>query len=115
MKIELDYDNKVITLLDKCDLGEFVSRIEMILPDWKKWELSTTVTTNITHAPFWHVPQRWNQPWYGMGVPNDCFVGDCSNDNVGVTTHFGNEIPTHNLNIQYNSNNEIQGKYNLEF
>ena len=41
MKIQLDYDKKVITLEKNANLGVFVSRIKYILPDWEEWELDT--------------------------------------------------------------------------
>ena len=41
MKITLDYDNKKIILEQDCNIGEFMERIEHLLPDWDNWTLQT--------------------------------------------------------------------------
>ncbi len=73
MKIELDYDNKVIKLENKTELKMFIETIQKILPDWKSWTLDTNTTihwTNpITINPTPYIPSPrpwWEEPyiWY---------------------------------------------------
>lgn len=42
MKLQLDFENKIITIEDTVNLGKLVSRLEELLPDWKQWELKQT-------------------------------------------------------------------------
>ena len=40
MKIELDFENKVITLKDNCSIGDLVEKLKEIkLDDWKSWKI----------------------------------------------------------------------------
>ncbi|MBS3775803.1 MAG: hypothetical protein KGY70_11490 [Bacteroidales bacterium] len=41
MKIQLDYDNKMLTVENNVNLGELMEKIKQVLPDWKKWTLET--------------------------------------------------------------------------
>jgi len=46
MKLQLDFDNKTITLEADCELKEFIPVIQRILPDWQKWTLKIKILTN---------------------------------------------------------------------
>jgi len=46
MKIQLDYDNKTITLEDDIIVGEFLEKIETLLPNWKEWKMATRKELN---------------------------------------------------------------------
>jgi len=39
MKLKIDFDNKLITLEDKTNLGKFFETLEKILPDWKDYNV----------------------------------------------------------------------------
>lgn len=39
MKLKIDFDNKLITLEDKTNLGRFFETIEKISPDWKDYNV----------------------------------------------------------------------------
>lgn len=51
MKIQLDYEHKIITLDQDTNLGEFMDKVQTILPDWKEWKLETHTTIS-----------RWQNP-----------------------------------------------------
>ncbi len=53
MKIQLDFDNKTITLEADCELKEFIPVIQRILPDWQKWTLRMEIITT------WINPVPW--------------------------------------------------------
>lgn len=75
MKIELDYDNKIINLENRTELKKFIKTIQKILPDWEEWTLDTHTTINwsnpitIPYVPVDPYPIRpwWEKPyiWYG--------------------------------------------------
>ncbi len=75
MKIQLDYDAKIITLEDNVNLGDFFEKIKKILPDFKKWKLETKTVINwnnpitipyIPSAPYPYTPHNPYR-WYGSG------------------------------------------------
>lgn len=39
MKLKIDFDNKLITLEDKTNLGRFFETLEKISPDWKDYNV----------------------------------------------------------------------------
>lgn len=41
MKIQLNYDSKIVTVEKMVKLVKFIEAIQRILPDWEEWELST--------------------------------------------------------------------------
>ena len=95
MKIQIDYDNKTISLEDNVDLGLFVKRIKEILPEWKEWSLKTNTVIENWTPPFQVYPLYpwWNQP-YGT-QPN--FI-DCTSPTV----------------MQFNGNDTLTGVVNLD-
>ncbi len=64
MKIQLDYDNKVVTIENDVNLGDFVDRIQELLPEWDKWNLNTQTIINNWQNPI--VIDRYipNLPWW---------------------------------------------------
>ena len=60
MKIQLDFDAKLITVENNVNLGEFVKKIKRVLPDWKEWDItSNTVINNWGYYPIY----RWDDYW----------------------------------------------------
>lgn len=51
MKIQLDYELKVITLQSDVNLKEFVDKIQKLLPDWKEWNIQ--LEGGITYVPYY--------------------------------------------------------------
>ena len=86
MKIQLDYNLKIITLDNTVSLQEFVDKLKEILPDWEGWILDTNqVITNWTNpiiidrypsAP----PYIPNTPWY------ETYKITCDTDAAGNVT-----------------------------
>jgi hypothetical protein len=101
MKIELDYDNKIINLENRTELKKFIKTIQKILPDWQEWMLDTHTTINwtnpitIPYVPVEPYPIRpwWEQPyvWYG--------------DSPRVTYH---------TNTSVLESEPVSGKYQIE-
>lgn len=42
MRIEIDFDNKVISLKDKTNLGELVKKFKELNFNWKEFKIDTT-------------------------------------------------------------------------
>jgi len=62
MKIQLDFDRKIIKLESSSNLGELFDKIEKILPDWKEWKLETNTVINWNTYPIY--PYR--MPYYNF-------------------------------------------------
>lgn len=69
MKLQLDFDNKIITIEEKVNLGEFFSKLEELLPDlkWREFDLEMKVIN------YWYNPIPWDQsyPTYPWTTYND--------------------------------------------
>lgn len=63
MKIHLDYDSKLLTLENSVNLGDFINKIQSVLPDWEQWKINTTLNT------VWIDPIRvyYPKPWWEQG------------------------------------------------
>lgn len=99
MKIELDYDNKLIKLENKTELKVFIETIQKILPDWEKWTLDTNTIINwsnpitITTIPYIHVPRPWwEQPYVYYGTDGTNYIGDMSSNTEPVTGKYQIEV-----------------------
>lgn len=122
MKIQLDTENKTITIEEDINLNDFMERINILLPGglWREFTLKITkikewsdpivvpsTTPNIpTYPNPWEMPQPWVLP--GTTSPNNWpniwYTYDTNYDNK--TTQIGNE-QLYNYNL-------IDGKYNIE-
>jgi hypothetical protein len=63
MKLKIDFDTKVITLEKNVNLGEFISKIEAFIPDWKDWKLDTNTIVNWTAPVYRGWPYWYNTPY----------------------------------------------------
>jgi len=84
MKIQLNYDTKVVTVEKRVNIKELFDTLKRILPDWKEWELSTN-TEIIWRNPIPIViepnPYIYPQPpkiWYGGATDMDTTVPEPS-------------------------------------
>ena len=70
MKIQLDFDNKNITLEKNINLKEFYDKIKQVLPDWKEWSLNTN---NIINWSYPYYVRDWERPyiWYNTNNNTD--------------------------------------------
>lgn len=65
MKIQLNFDTKVIKVEDNVNLGELIEKLQAMLPEWKTWKLETNVTINWTSPVV--IKEKvwpWNQPYW---------------------------------------------------
>ncbi len=65
MKIQIDFDNKVIKLESNVNLKEFYDKIKLILEDWKEYSLHTNTTIN------WAYPAYTHRAWPYAGTYYD--------------------------------------------
>ena len=69
MKIQLDFDNKTISIENNVNLKEFIATIKKVIPDWQEWELKTNTTIN------WHYPYYQTYPyqhdWWNYPLTTD--------------------------------------------
>lgn len=73
MKIQIDFDNKVIRLENSVNLGEFIDKIKLMLSDWNSFQLETNVTINNWSNPiiidrYPTTPYPWYSPFYGTSM-----------------------------------------------
>lgn len=51
MKLQLDFDNKIVKVEDDVNLHDFIKVIKKLLPDWKDWSIKTD--TKIEWMPYY--------------------------------------------------------------
>lgn len=105
MKIQLDYDNQIITLEDAVNLGQFFEKLHRLVPDFKDWTLKTKTTIEWTN-PFQIIPDWWNRPykpwWDGPYYTN-------------TTTGYTTDTNTGNCDsLTFSEGANLTGTYNLE-
>lgn len=66
MKIKIDFDNRIISIEDRVNLGELNNRLETLFPngEWKKFSLESTVYTYYTNPIVGPIKPYWEYPWY---------------------------------------------------
>lgn len=82
MKIQLDFNQKIITIESNVNLYEFTKRIKQILPDWKDWSLN-----NSSSIIYWNNPIVWDYhtPYIPSYPPTYCTSGNLTvTDNTTV-------------------------------
>lgn len=53
MKIEIDFDNKIITVKDSATLGELVDKLKELKLDWKEYRLQSEVNWYPYYQQLW--------------------------------------------------------------
>lgn len=81
MKLQLDYDKKVLTIENNVNMGEFFSKVKKILPDWDDWKLETKNKIVFQYPYVVREPYYpwWEQPhitWTTQGTSTDI---NCTN------------------------------------
>lgn len=68
MKIQIDLTLKTIKLESNVNFGEFVEKIQEMLPDWKEYKISTNTTIEWREYPVYRYQRSgwydWNHNWY---------------------------------------------------
>ena len=86
MKVDLDFDQKIITLKSEVNIKEFHDKMKEILKDWKEWKVEA-VKTEITYLqtptiyPIINTPITYplpNQPTYSPPYEVTCNIGQHS-------------------------------------
>lgn len=95
MKLQIDFENKRIKLLDEVELGSFVEALKGLFPGkWKEFKLESAV-----EYINWYNPivireiQPWITPWTGTTVtdytistdPNPCTITNMSKDAISTS------------------------------
>lgn len=95
MKLQIDFENKRIKLLDEVELGSFVEALKGLFPGkWKEFKLESAV-----EYINWYNPivireiQPWITPWTGTTVtdytistdPNPCTITNMSKDTISTS------------------------------
>lgn len=92
MKLQIDFDNKIIKLESNVNLKEFFEKIEAAIPDWKEYRLDCNTVINWNYYPSYIYPSRntwYNRPWYNtvtgsqLTITNDS--GRLTNSNINVS------------------------------
>lgn len=101
MKLQIDFDKKIIKVEDNVNLGELVEKLQAMLPEWKTWKLETNVTINWSN-PVTIIKEEkhtwpWNQPY-------------CTNDLV----YRGNVIYSMNKISSSINTSTYSGTHNVE-
>ena len=60
MKIQLDFDNKVVKVEDNVNLHEFIKTVKKLLSEWKEWDIATN--SKIEWVPY-YLPYWNNEPY----------------------------------------------------
>jgi len=48
MKLELDYENKIVSVQGSVNLSEIVAKLQLAVSDWKEWGIQCNNLTYIT-------------------------------------------------------------------
>lgn len=63
MKIQLDFNNKIISIEETVGIYDMMKKIKSILPDWKEWQLaSNNSIVYWTNPVIWDYRQPYIQP-----------------------------------------------------
>jgi len=80
MKVELDFDNKIIKLETDVKLLEFVKKITEILPDWQSWTLETNTTIEWVGPTYPNIRPPYVPPYIGTPI----WYGTCADPADGI-------------------------------
>lgn len=64
MKIQLDYNNKLLTICCRIPYKEFHDNIQKILPDWEDWNIGEAVYFNYHPYPIIIPKDIKPTPWW---------------------------------------------------
>lgn len=87
MKLQLDFYNKIIKLENNVNLGEFLSKIKEIIPEWESWKLETNVSITwnsptkiieVEKNPYNRPLTPWYEEWITCNFNNSVTYGICN-------------------------------------
>lgn len=98
MKIQLDFDNKIITLIEPIKVEDLIETLDKILPNPKEWEIHIDTKVNwINPIIIKETPYR-PVPWWDQQPTITYDINSIGNDDMTARESF----------------NHIQGTYQLE-
>lgn len=80
MKLNIDFDNKVITLLDKVNIDSLTKSLKKMFPDtWKEFTLDTNTSVVYSYYPHYY--------WYnGYYTATPTFISGTTNTSTDIKT-----------------------------
>ena len=85
MKLQLDFTSKTITIEDNVNLGDFIKKMKVLLPDLLEWTLITNTIIN-----------NWSNPIYierSLTYPRwDWAIGTCDSKTISETDRLIDRI-----------------------
>lgn len=106
MKIQLDYDNKVVTIEQRVNLKTLFDRVKVILDDWKEWELNCNVTMEWKSNPI-VIPYLQHRPWWR----DHPYYTTCDAGVLTTSTNCDSQVNINSLNV---SCQPTSGVYQIE-
>jgi hypothetical protein len=52
MKLELDYENKIVSVQGAANLSGIVAKLQLAVDDWKEWEIQCNSITYVTYPSY---------------------------------------------------------------
>jgi hypothetical protein len=81
MKIQIDLTAKTIKLESNVNFGEFVIKMQEMLPDWKEYKISTNTVIEWKEFPVYRYERRKYYPWW-----NDVMYTDSTSQLTAIGT-----------------------------
>ena len=81
MKIEIDFTNKQITILEEAPLGELINVLSESIKDWKNWK----IVSKVSYSYYPYYPATYDTySWIDINkihYPSDNTIITCSSTN----------------------------------
>ena len=100
MKIQIDFTAKIIKIESNVNFGEFVTKLQEMLPDWKDYSIYTNTTIEWREFPVWKYRRNvW--PWTDITYSNSghTILGTTSSDTYYVKPEENNNSNILNIEI----------------
>lgn len=85
MKLQIDFELKTIKLESDINFGEFVEKIQTMLPDWKEFKISTNTVIQWREYPVWRYRRYNDWPWNQI-MYNTANVGSFNYSDIKTLT-----------------------------
>lgn len=94
MKIQLDFTNKTITIIEMVNFYDLTKKIKSIVPDWKDWRLMNNGSTI-----YWSNPINWD--WHYPYIPATYATGGTITKTTGdsITIDMSKQPDQDHVNI----------------
>lgn len=111
MRVEIDFDNKIIKVEQKCNFKKLMEFIQT-LPDWEDYQIDSNTTININTSPITikeYYP--YGRPWYQLYHFTEPIL--CKGDSTGQVKYI--DLASMGKELGYNASlcNNL-GKINMK-